>query len=139
MPALEDILTTDKDLLSWNGTTAVRRTPSDAVAGAVQTINAQTGTTYTLVVGDANHIVTLTNASPITLTVPANATAAIPVGSSVTLIQRGAGQVTIAEAGGVNVDFPDEFLSKIIGQHGVAVLFKLATNDWVLGGSLEAV
>ena len=60
------------------------------------TFNAQTGTTYTLVAGDVNKIVTLTNASAITLTVP---NGVFTTGQQIHLQQRGAGQVTVASDG----------------------------------------
>lgn len=139
MPALEDILTTAGDIPRWNGTTLVRDTASGTVDDAVQTINAQTGTTYTLVVGDANHIVTLSNAAGITLTVPANATAAIPIGSTIRIIQGDIGQVTVAAAGGVTVNVAATFTLKLLERHAEATLTKLATNTWLLTGVLEAV
>lgn len=58
--------------------------------------NAQTGTTYTLVVADADGIITATNASAITVTVPS---ATFAQGDRVTVIQSGAGQVTFAGSG----------------------------------------
>lgn len=44
-------------------------------------INAQTGTTYQFVLSDANNCVTMNNASAQTVTLPANATVAFPVGT----------------------------------------------------------
>ena len=44
-------------------------------------LNAQTGTTYTLVIGDAGKTVTMDNASAMTLTIPANASVAFPIGT----------------------------------------------------------
>lgn len=60
-----------------------------ADAGAV---NAQTGTTYTLAATDNGGIVTLSNASAITVTVPSG----LGKGFSVICIQIGAGQVTFS-------------------------------------------
>ena len=48
------------------------------------------------VVMDANFLVTLNNASPITLTIPLNATVAFPIGTPVYLCRLGAGSVTVA-------------------------------------------
>jgi hypothetical protein len=103
---------------------------------AVQ-LNAQTGTTYTLVLADRSKTVTLTNASAITLTIPTNASVAMAVGSQVLLYQGGAGQVTIAGAGGVTVRSQGSKL-KIAGQYGVAGLIKIATDEWVAFGNLTA-
>lgn len=114
----------------------------NSIAGGVNDIaalqlNAQTGTTYTLVLGDAAKLVTLTNASAIALTIPTNATAAIAVGTQILLYQGGAGQVTIAGAVGVTVRSNGSKL-KINGQYAVACLTKIATDEWVAFGNLAA-
>lgn len=62
--------------------------------------NAQTGTTYTLVAGDLGKIVTLSNASAITLTVPPSVFAS---GNMINIQQIGAGQVTLAQGAGVTI------------------------------------
>lgn len=103
---------------------------------AVQ-LNAQTGTTYTLALADRSKVVTLTNASAITLTVPTNATAAIAIGSQILLYQGGAGQVTISAAGGVTIRSNGTKL-KLTGQYAVAGLIKIATDEWVAFGNLSA-
>jgi Major tropism determinant N-terminal domain len=59
--------------------------------------NAQTGTTYTLVATDANKLVTASNASAITITVPISVFSANDV---INVQQIGAGQVTFAAASG---------------------------------------
>jgi hypothetical protein len=64
-------------------------------------INAQTGTTYTLAAGDLNDLVTLDNASGITLTVPPSVYSANDV---INIAQIGAGQVTLAEGVGVTIN-----------------------------------
>lgn len=99
------------------------------------TINAQTGTTYTLTVADAGGLITLSNASAITVTVPANATIALPVGSQIALMQTGAGQVTLAQAAGVTINSFNS-AKKIVGNGGLAVLVKTATNTWQAAGAL---
>lgn len=139
-----DVQAYDADLTTWAGKTA----PSGTVVGTSdsQTLtnkivvtgsNAQTGTTYTLVAGDASLVVTLSNASSITLTVPANSSVAFAVGTTISLVQLGAGQVTVAGAGGVTVNSRGSAL-KIAGQYGAAALHKTATDTWVLFGDLTA-
>lgn len=116
------------------GTKGYHDVPSGA--SSLITINAQTSTSYTLVLGDGGALVTLTNAAAITLTVPTNASVAFPVGSHIMLAQMGAGQVTVAAAGGVSV-FADPGL-KIAAQYGGAELIKTATDTWLLVGRLAA-
>ena len=58
--------------------------------------NAQTGTTYTLVSGDVNKLVTLSNSSAITVTIP---NGVFSTGQQINLQQIGAGQVSIVSDG----------------------------------------
>jgi hypothetical protein len=107
-------------------------------AGLNETIplNTQTGTTYTLVAGDAGDLVTLNNASPITLTVPLNSSVEFAIGTQITIAQTGAGQVTVAGAVGVTVNATPGL--KLRTQYSAATLIKLATNSWILIGDLSA-
>ncbi len=100
-------------------------------------LNAQTGTTYTLAASDAGDVVTLTNSSPIAVTVPTNASIAFPVGTQITLAQMGAGKVTVAGAAGVSVYSADSFLS-LRTQYSSGTLIKLTSNTWLLIGDLAA-
>ena len=95
--------------------------------------NAQTGTTYTLVLTDVAKVVSLTNAASITLTIPTNASVAFPTGTQILLYQGGAGQVTVGGAG-VTIRSQGSKL-KITGQYGVAGLLKVGTDEWVLFGN----
>jgi hypothetical protein len=63
----------------------------DAKAPLSPTVNAQTGTTYTLQASDAGKVVTLSNASAITVTC-----SGLADGNEVVFEQLGAGQVTFA-------------------------------------------
>lgn len=67
-------------------------------------INAQTGTTYTFVAGDAANTVTLNNAAAITATVPPNSVVAFPIGTQIDVVQLGAGKVTLAQGAGVTIN-----------------------------------
>lgn len=94
------------------------------------TVNAQTGTSYTLLASDNGGIVTLSNASAIALTVPSGLGAKF----SCLLIQKGAGQVTIAGSGATVNSFGGAL--KIAGQNGQATLFADASNNFFVGGNL---
>jgi hypothetical protein len=59
------------------------------------TINAQTGTNYTPVIGDAGKLVTMDNSSANNVVIPINATVAFPIGTIISVQQIGAGQTTI--------------------------------------------
>jgi hypothetical protein len=100
-------------------------------------LNAQTGTTYTLAVGDAGQLVTLSNASAITLTVPTNASVPFAIGTQITITQANSGEVTIAGAVGVTVNSADGDL-KLRTQWSAATLIKTNTNSWILIGDIKA-
>ena len=108
-------------------------------AGLNETIplNAQTGTTYTLAVGDAGELVTLSNASAITLTVPTNAAVPFAIGTQITITQANSGQVTVVGAVGVTVNSADSYL-KLRTQWSSATLIKINTNSWILIGDTSA-
>ena len=123
--------------LSWaNLITAITTALSSVFVAKTQTINAQTGTTYTLVLTDSSKLVTLSNAAAIALTVPTNASVAFPVGTSVDLAQVGAGQVTFAGDTGVTVNATPGL--KLRAQYSGATLVKTATDTWLLVGDLSA-
>lgn len=109
-------------------------TPSGGGAGV--SINAQTDATYTLVLADADKLVTLSNGSAITLTVPTNASVAFPTGTAIALAQLGAGLVTVKGASGVTTNGVTPGSEALAGQYATASLTKLATNTWLLSGGL---
>ena len=74
--------------------------PTGATGTLLAGFNAQTGTTYTLVSGDVNKLVTASNASAITVTVPPSVYSANDV---INVQQIGAGQVTFAAGAGVTI------------------------------------
>ena len=106
--------------------------PTSGGFGPVAT-NAQTGTSYTLALADAQALVTLNNGSAIALTVPTNASVAFPLGTSIIIAQLGAGQVTVGGAGGVTVNSRGAAL-KLNAQYAAATLVLYAADTWVLSG-----
>ena len=105
-------------------------------------INTQIGTTYQLLAADAQRLITLNNASPITVTIPSNATAALPVGTQVTISQYGAGQVTVVGASSPN---PVTIVStgatanspKLRAQYSTATLIQTSTDNWLVVGDIS--
>lgn len=100
------------------------------------TLNAQTGTSYSLVLTDNGKMVTLNNGSAITLTIPTNASVAFPTGAMIDLCQLGAGQVTVGGSG-VTIRSQASAL-KLSAQYAAAQLRKIDTDEWLLVGSLTA-
>jgi hypothetical protein len=110
-------------------------------ASAALAFNAQTGTTYTFVLADAdNKLVTASNASAQTYSIPTNATTAFPIGTQLNLIQIGAGQVTInaVTSGTTSVLSTGATAAapKLRAQYSVATLIKAGTDLWYVTGDI---
>jgi len=100
------------------------------------TLNAQTGTTYSLVVGDATYkLVTLSNAAAITVTVPPSLFA---IGDTINLQQIGAGQVTFAAGAGVTITSTGATSAapKLRAQFSAATVICTASNTFTVVGDL---
>jgi hypothetical protein len=97
--------------------------------------NAQAAS-YTLVLTDQSDLVEINNASANTLTVPLNSSVAFPIGTTVTILQTGAGQTTITPTGGVTINGTPGL--KLRAQWSSATLIKRAENTWVAIGDLSA-
>jgi hypothetical protein len=116
--------------------------PTVSVAGvtrasiATQPLNAQTGTEYTVAATDIGKVVTLTNGSAITLYLPADVDATIPVGATVDFLQLGAGLVTYAGGAGATVNGTPGLASA--GQYAGVSATKVAADTWVVTGALSA-
>lgn len=106
----------------------------NAVRGLYVGINAQTGTTYTPVLTDQGKLVTLTNASAITLTLPQNSAVAFPVGTQIDCVGLGAGLVTFAAGTGATVNGTPTLVTR--AQYSAATLIKISTNGWLVVGDL---
>jgi hypothetical protein len=100
------------------------------------TLNAVTDT-YTLVLGDAHKLVTLSKSTGFTVTVPPNSSVAFDIGDQVNLMQIGSGQVTVAAGSGVTLNAQGSKV-KLNGQWATATLVKIATDTWVLVGNTAA-
>ena len=91
-----------------------------------KTINTQTGTTYTLVLTDQGGVITTSNASAVTVTIPPFASVAFATGTIIDFVNLGAGTLTIAAGAGVTVNGTITALA----QYGFTSIIKTATNTW---------
>jgi hypothetical protein len=110
-------------------------------ASAALILNAQTGATYTFVLADAdNKLVTASNASAQTYSIPTNANVAYPIGAQINIIQIGAGQVTInAVTSGTTTVLSNGGTAaapKLRVQYSSATLIKVATDTWYVIGDI---
>lgn len=100
-------------------------------------INAQTGTTYTLVAADASYkLVTASNAAAITITVPPSIFTA---GDVINLQQIGAGQVTFAQGAGVTITSTGATSSapKLTSQFSACSVICTASNTFTVIGDIS--
>ena len=105
------------------------------------TLNAQTGTTYTFVLTDSNNtLVTASNASAQTYSIPTNANVAYPIGAQINIIAIGAGQVTInAVTSGTTTVLSNGATAaspKLRVQYSSASCVKVATDTWYVIGDI---
>jgi hypothetical protein len=132
-------LSIDSTVTTLTGTqTLTNKTLTDPVInnGKINlSLNAQTGTTYTLVAADSGKLVTMSNASAITLTLPPSVFA---TGEQINIAQTGAGQVTFAQGAGVTIVSAGATASapKIGKQYAAATAICTASNTFLVIGAV---
>jgi hypothetical protein len=92
---------------------------------------------YTLAVADAGKVIEMNVASANNLTIPLNSSVAIPIGTTIDIVQYGAGQTTLVPTSGVTVRSKEGAL-KLTGQYSAVSLYKRGTNEWVAMGDLSS-
>jgi hypothetical protein len=123
--------------LSGGGTSGAVTVSLDFTAANTLTFNAQTGTTYTLVIADAaGKLVTASNASPITVTIPPSVFSS---GQQINLQQIGVGQVTFAQGAGVTITSAGAAPTapKITKQYGAATVICTGSNTFTIIGGIS--
>lgn len=104
------------------------------------TLNAQTGTTYTFVLADNGKLVTASNSSAQTYSIPTNASVAFPIGTQINIVSLGTGIVTIqaVTAGTTTVQSngATSTAPRLRAQYSAAVCVKTATDTWIVIGDI---
>lgn len=91
---------------------------------------------YTALLADANTTVVMLNSvADVTLTILDNATTPFPVGTTLTYIQQGTGQVIFAAASPAAIISPETLKTRKPGS--AATLLQVAADLWYLMGDLE--
>ncbi len=120
------------------GTDAGRAITPDAFTNATNIVtpahvagaeNAQTGTTYAFVLGDAFKQSTFSNASAVAVTLPLNSSVAFADADRLDLVNLGAGTVTFTAASGVTINGTDGGAFSLAQWKG-ATLLKTGTDAW---------
>ena len=105
------------------------------------TLNAQSGTAYTLASTDQYQVlVQTTNAAAKTVSIPTDATYNFPVGTAITILNTGtaaatiqavtSGTTTITSAGATSA-------APTVAQYKTAVALKLSANNWTIVGGVS--
>lgn len=104
------------------------------------TLNSQSGATYTLASTDQYQVLVITtNASTKTVSIPTDATYAFPNGTAITILNTGAGLLTInaVTSGTTTVTSAGATsASPTVAQYKAAVAIKTGTNAWTVVGSV---
>lgn len=105
------------------------------------TLNAQTGTTYTFVLADNGKLVTASNGSAQTYSIPTNASVAFPTGTQINVLQIGTGQVTInaVTSGTTTITSTGSTAAspKLRAQYSAATCIKTGTDTWTVVGDIS--
>jgi hypothetical protein len=83
-------------------------------------------------------MIELNSSSPITLSVPTDATLNFPIGTTIDLLRVGTGAVTVAAVTSGTTTINATPGLKLRAQWSSATLMKRAANTWVLLGDLMA-
>jgi len=118
-------------------TTGVQTLTNKTLTAPIITLatNAQTAS-YTLALTDQSKVVEMSVASANNLTIPLNSSVEFPTGTTITVLQTGAGQTTLVATSGVTVNGTPGL--KLRAQWSSATLIKRATDTWVAIGDLSA-
>ena len=102
------------------------------------TLNEQTGTTYVPVLTDQYQVlVTRSNASASTMVIPLNSSVAFPLGTVITVLNKGAGVVSISGISGVTVLSAGAVAAvPTLAQYKSAACIKIATETWYVVGAI---
>jgi hypothetical protein len=109
----------------------------DAKAGTTLAFNAQTGTTYTLVAADAsNKLVTTSNASAVTVTIPPSVFAA---GEQINLQSIGVGLTSLAQGAGVTITSTGATASAPVlrARYSACTIICTASNTFTVLGDIS--
>ena len=118
------------DLLGTNASEGATSATSK-ISGFAATLNAQTGTSYTLTAADNGKVITLSNSSAITLTVPS-----LFPGFNCLIIQLGAGQVTL-NASSTTISNRNSH-TKTAGQHAILTLVAITNDAFISSGDMSS-
>lgn len=90
---------------------------------------------YTLQLGDAEDVITRSNTVSGNVVIPTNSNVPFPIGTTITVLQMGIGDLTWTAQPGVTVRSRDDAFA-FRGQYAAAAAIKIGTNEWVVTGDV---
>lgn len=135
------LVTPNLGIPSVLGAANITGTAAGLTAGnvTINAPNAQTTTSYTTVGADATRIVTVSNAAANTFLIPTNVTEPYTVGTTITVIQIGAGATTIsAVTPGTTTILSTGATpaAPVLAQYKSATCIKTGTEAWYVVGAI---
>ncbi len=105
--------------------------------GQIRGVNTQT-TNYSLVLTDQGKMIEYNSSSAGSITIPANATVAFPIGTYINFCQINTGQLSLVAAAGVTINFPSGVGLKARAQYSQISAYKAASDTWRIIGDLTS-
>ena len=101
------------------------------------TVRSSALTTTNIILADKNGVVITTTSSATDVRIPTNAGAAFLIGTKITIIQEGSGNVTVVGSAGVTLQ-SSQGHDRLSHQYSVATVVKTAIDTWYLYGDIKA-
>ena len=134
---LDGITATTAELNYVDGVTSAVQTQLDAKLGDEYQEMPQNAknSNYTLALSDSGKHLYHSNTTAYTWTIPANSSAAFPLGTVITFVNDGSGDITIARASGVALIVFGTDQNATLSQYGLATAIKVGTDRWYITGT----
>jgi hypothetical protein len=130
---------TSGQVLSTNGSGTLSWA-TDATGGggsSYSAVRTQSGTTYTLVLGDAGDYIQTTSTTAVTITVPLQSSVTWAADTEIYFEQNNTGQITLVGASGVTINSSETL--KSFARYSVIALKRVASDVWTLTGERALV
>lgn len=98
-----------------------------------------TGPTHLTQANHAESFLEISHSSPADYTVQPDSTLNLPIGTAIQIAQAGSGVIRYRAGTGVGITHHAGFNGTSGGPNSIAVLVKVAANNWRLGGQLEPI
>lgn len=96
-----------------------------------------TNTSFTIALSDRGKHIYTANGTSQTITIANNSSVAFPIGTAISIVNQGAGTITVARGSGVSLYLAANSTSadRSIATYGMATILKVGTNTWFINGA----